>query len=90
MDDFDEIEVCTQYKINETKIDYMPYEILDDNLEVILETHQGWKQTITEAIRIKQLPFPFINYIQYIEKAVDCPITIVSVGPDRKQTIFRH
>ncbi len=90
MDDFDEIEVCTQYEINETKIDNMPYEILDDNLEVILETHQGWKQTITEAISIKQLPITFINYIQYIEKAVDCPITIVSVGPDRKQTIFRH
>ncbi len=90
MDDFDEIMVATHYKINDNMLDYMPFEVLDKNLDVVLEVHKGWKQSITDANDENQLPDTFMEYIEYIEKAVDCQISVISVGPDRKQTIMRR
>jgi len=89
MDDFDSIDVCTHYQINEQKLDYMPYEILDDQLKPVLESHKGWRKDIVDLTEINQLPKELMEYIEYIEKAVDCPISVVSVGPDRVQTIIR-
>ncbi len=90
MDDFNNINICTHYNINGHKLDYMPYEILDDTLKAIFESHKGWKQSIVDATNENQLPQTFMQYIDYIEKAVDCPISVISVGPDRKQTIIRN
>ncbi len=90
MDDFDEITVCTQYKLGEKLLDYMPYEILDDQLEPVLEQHKGWNKDIVGITEISQLPKELMEYVEYIEKAVDCPITVISVGPDRTQTIIRE
>jgi len=89
MDKFDTLKVCTSYLLGDKKLDYMPYEILDDKLEAVFETHQGWNTDITKTSEIEDLPLNFINYIQYIEKAAECPVTVVSVGPDRTQTIIR-
>jgi adenylosuccinate synthase len=89
MDKFDSIQVCTSYKLGENELEYMPYEILDDELKPVLETHQGWNTDITKINKIENLPQNFLNYIKYVEKAVECPVTVVSVGPDRKQTIIR-
>lgn len=89
MDDFDSIDVCTHYQINGEKLDYMPYEILDDQLKPVLESHKGWRKDIVDLTEINQLPKELMEYIEYIEKAVDCPISVVSVGPDRVQTIIR-
>ena len=90
MDDFDEITVCTQYKLGEKLLDYIPYEILDDQLEPVLEQHKGWNKDIVGITEISQLPKELMEYVEYIEKAVDCPITVISVGPDRTQTIIRE
>ena len=89
MDDFDSFDVCTQYDYNGKKLDYMPYEILDDNLKPVLESHKGWNTDITKSDTMADLPSQFTDYIKYIEDAVECPITVVSVGPDRSQTIER-
>lgn len=89
MDEFDEVMVATHYQINNDKLDYMPFEVLDDNLGVVLESHKGWKQSIIDATDEAQLPKTFMDYIDYIEGAVECPISVISVGPDRKQTIVR-
>ena len=89
MDDMKSFEVCTQYEYNGEKLDYMPYEILDDKLGTILESHDGWTADITKAKTMDNLPKEFVDYISYIEKTVECPISVVSVGPDREQTIVR-
>lgn len=89
MDDFDEVMVATHYQINDEILEYMPFEVLDNNLKVVLEAHKGWKQSISDATSENQLPQAFMEYIAYIEKAVDCPISVISLGPDRTQTIIR-
>ncbi len=89
MDDFNSFDVCTHYNYNDETLEYMPYEILDDKLGSILETKKGWNTDITKAQSMDDLPAEFIDYIKYIEKTVECPISVVSVGPDRAQTIIR-
>ncbi|MCK5846386.1 MAG: adenylosuccinate synthase [Bacteroidales bacterium] len=89
MDDFDSFDVCTQYEYNGKKLDYMPYEILDEKLGPIVESKKGWNTDITKASSMDDLPAELIDYIKYIEETVECPISVVSVGPDRSQTIIR-
>ncbi len=89
MDEFNSLKVCTSYKLGDKKLDYMPYEILDKNLKPVLESHKGWNADITKVDILEKLPSNFLDYILYIENAVECPISVVSVGPDRTQTIIR-
>ena len=90
MDEFDTITVCTHYDFKGKRLDYLPYEVLDEQLKPVLEDHQGWNADITKAEKLEQLPNQFLQYVESIEKAVDCPISVVSVGPDRTQTIIRN
>ena len=89
MDDFDSFDVCTNYDYKGEKLNYLPFEILDEGLKTSLETHKGWKTDITKAQTMEDLPVQFTDYIKYIEETVECPISVVSVGPDRTQTIVR-
>lgn len=89
MDQFETISVCHQYNYRNQKIDYFPYEINDQELQAIYTHFQGWKKNIAGASSLKELPKPFLEYISYIEHQVEVPVSIVSVGPDRTQTIFR-
>jgi len=86
---FDTIKVCTQYKYKGQMIDYLPYDVNDAEIEPIYETLPGWKQDLTQLSSEEELPDELNNYINYLEKALETPITVVSVGPDRKQTIVR-
>ena len=65
----------------------MPYEIITHQAEPILEEIDGWKQDLTGITSEQQIPEALKNYISYLEKALEVPITILSVGPDRKQTL---
>ncbi|OJZ07940.1 adenylosuccinate synthase [Sphingobacterium sp. 40-24] len=87
LDTFDKIYACTHYKYNGEVIDYMPYEIITHQAEPILEEIDGWKQDLTGITSEQQIPEALKNYISYLEKALEVPITILSVGPDRKQTL---
>ncbi|MDF2514997.1 MAG: adenylosuccinate synthase, partial [Sphingobacterium sp.] len=87
LDTFDKIYACTHYKYNGEVIDYMPYEIITHQAEPILEEIQGWKQDLTGISSEAEIPEALSNYISYLEKALEVPITILSVGPDRKQTL---
>lgn len=87
LDTFDKIYACTHYKYNGEVIDYMPYEIITHQAEPILEEIQGWKQDLTGITSEGEIPEALKNYISYLEKALEVPITILSVGPDRKQTL---
>lgn len=87
LDTFDKIYACTHYKYNGEVIDYMPYEIITHQAEPILEEIAGWKQDLTGITSEGEIPEALKNYISYLEKALEVPITILSVGPDRKQTL---
>lgn len=86
---FDTIKVCTHYKYKGEVIDYMPYSIAEHAVEPIFEELPGWKTDLTGMTKESELPQELINYIEYLEKALETPITIVSVGPNRSQTMTR-
>ncbi|HLS96176.1 adenylosuccinate synthetase [Sphingobacterium allocomposti] len=87
LDTFEKIYVCTHYKYNGEVIDYMPYEIITNTAEPVLEEVQGWNQDITGIRSKDEIPAALASYIAYLEKALEVPIKYLSVGPDRVQTI---
>ena len=84
----DKIKVCTKYNYNGEVVDYMPFSIMDENIEPIYEEIDGWEEDITQAKSYNNLPLNFKNYVAFLEDKLNLKIKIVSVGPDRKQTIF--
>jgi adenylosuccinate synthase len=87
---FDKLKVCTSYKYKGKEIKHLPYNIEPENVEPIYSEMSGWSQDLTEMSEASSLPKELNDYIDYLEKELEIPITIVSVGPDRKQTIFRN
>lgn len=86
---FDTIKVCTGYRIDGEVFDYFPYDINSVEIEPVYDELPGWKHDLTGMSHWDELPAELISYIEYLEKALEIPITIVSVGPDRSQTIMR-
>lgn len=86
---FPEVKVCTHYEYMGKKIDYLPYNIEEQYLRPVYETLPGWSGDLTGVTDEAGVPQELRAYIAYIEKALGVPITIVSVGPDRTQTILR-
>ena len=82
------IKICTKYKYRGELIDHLPFSLESKNLDPIYEEFDGWDDDITDLNNPKNLPKTFINYINFIEKQVGLKIKIISVGPDRKQTII--
>ena len=87
---FDTIKVCTHYKLNGKLLDYIPYDIAEEGLEPIYKDLPGWNHDLTTLTSIDEIPTQLDAYIEYIEKEVNIPITIVSVGPNRTQTLQRE
>lgn len=90
-DDFDEIKICTAYKDTRTNEIYKNYPtnvFIHKYLEPVYETHKGWKCDITNAKTWRQLPKNAQKYLKRLEELFEIPISIVSVGPGREQTII--
>lgn len=87
LDAFDEIKVCTHYIIDGKKIDYLPFDICDKEIEPVYETFSGWNTDITQLTSFDDAPKELKEYVDYLEKQLNVPITTVSIGPDRKQTL---
>ena len=85
----DTIKVCNQYKTEQGLIDHLPYDINDKSLTPEYIEFPGWEEDLTQINAADQFPKNFVDYIDFLEKELNTPIKIVSVGPDRKQTIFR-
>ena len=85
---FKTIKVCTSYEYRGSEIDYLPYDIGDDSLKPIYKDFEGWDEDITGLTDFNSLPKNLKNYISYLEKELEIPIGIISVGPDRLQTII--
>ena len=88
MNDFDTIKVATSYKINGEEVKHFPYELTDD-LEPVYTEFKGWKCDICKVRKYEDFPVEFKEYVEFIERETGCPIKIISVGPDREETIVR-
>lgn len=87
LDGFDTIRVCTAYEKDGVQTTDMPYDT--EGWKAVYEDLPGWKTDLTQMTSAEQFPQQLRDYISYIEKETATPITIVSVGPDRAQTIMR-
>ena len=83
------IKACIGYTNNDgKKIDYLPFEN-SDNLKPIYKEIEGWKEDLTNLNNLDNAPQALHNYINWLEKTLETPITIVSVGPNRTQTLHK-
>ncbi len=87
---FDTIKACTHYKLKDGSIStVLPYDLTSTEVEPIYKEFKGWKQEVTKADSLDELPIELKEYIQFIEEYIKVPIKLVSFGPDRDQTIFQ-
>ena len=88
LDGFDTIKACVAYKQNGETIDYFPYSI-DNGIEPVYKEMPGWKTDMTKFTSEEEFPQAFKDYINFLEAELETPIKIISIGPDREQTIIR-
>ena len=88
LDVFDTIKACVAYKVNGEKIDHFPYDINDETEAQFVEL-KGWKTPMNTMKSESEFPQEFVAYLDFLEKELGTPIKIVSLGPDREQTIVR-
>ncbi|HXJ99032.1 MAG TPA: adenylosuccinate synthase [Gelidibacter sp.] len=86
---FKTLKVCTAYNYKGEEIHHLPYNIEPENVTPIYTEFKGWNEDLTDMVDAAQMPKALVDYIEFLEKELEIPITIVSVGPDRKQTIVR-
>ncbi len=89
LDDFATIKACTAYRINGKLTEEMPYDLDAVDIEPVYEELPGWQTTMTAFRSETEFPEEFRNYIKFLETKLEVPIAIVSIGPDRTQTIVR-
>ncbi|MCS6821643.1 MAG: adenylosuccinate synthase [Microscillaceae bacterium] len=86
---FEQIKICTHYKLPNGEItDQIPYDI-HLAIEPVYQTFEGWYTEIKHIRQFEQLPTQLLTFVQFIEQHVGIPITLISVGADRAETIFR-
>lgn len=86
---FETIKICTAYNYRGKTIHHFPYNIDAENVTPIYTEIPGWKEDLTKLTDVNNLPKELNDYILFLEKELELPIKIVSVGPDRTQTIHR-
>lgn len=89
LDDFATIKACTAYRINGKLTEEMPYDLDAVDIEPVYEELPGWQAPMTAFRSETEFPEEFRNYIKFLETKLEVPIAIVSIGPDRTQTIVR-
>ena len=85
----EKLKICTKYRYKNEIIEHLPFTIDDSSLEPIYEEIEGWNEDITQIDNFHDLPDNFKKYVNFLEKNLELEIKIVSVGPNRKQTIIR-
>ena len=86
---FDTLKVCTAYNYRGEEIKHLPYNIEEKNVSPVYTELKGWSADLTGMTEASQLPKEFNDYVDFLEKELNVPISVVSVGPDRTQTITR-
>ncbi|MFN6089521.1 MAG: adenylosuccinate synthase [Cyclobacteriaceae bacterium] len=86
---FPTIKICTKYQLGDGSItETVPYELVNENIQPIYTEVKGWNTSL-EGITENKMPVELVQYIAFLEKALEVPITLISTGPDRKQTVHR-
>lgn len=88
LSDFSEVKICIGYEYNNQKIDYFPSSIESDSIKPIYKSFEGWTSKSNHARLFNDLEDNFKNYISFIESEVGVNIKLVSLGPDREETIY--
>ena len=88
MNDFDTIKVAEAYEIDGRRVTEFPYDIQDD-VKPVYREFKGWKTDLKQVRRYEDFPAEFKTYVEYIERETGVPVAIISVGPDRDETIVR-
>jgi len=88
LDAFDTIKACVAYKVNGKETREFPFNI-EEGVEPVYQELPGWKTDMTGITSEDQLPKAFVDYIHFLEEQLETPVRIISVGPDREQTIIR-
>ena len=86
---FKTLKVCTAYEYKGQQIDHLPYNIEPENVTPVFVEKKGWQADLTGMTKYDELPTELKEYIEFIEKELEVPIKVVSVGPDRTQTIMK-
>jgi len=89
LSEFEVVKVCTAYRHKGEEIDYLPFDVLDRDLSPVYEDIAGWSEDLSGLEVADELPASLQAYISYLENKLEIPIVIVSVGPDRSQTLMR-
>jgi adenylosuccinate synthase len=90
LDGFETIKACVAYRIDGEETDQFPFDIKEDEIEPIYHEFDGWKIDMTSMKSENEFPEEFNAYLDFLEDYLGVPIKIVSVGPDRAQTIVRY
>ncbi|SDL30088.1 adenylosuccinate synthase [Catalinimonas alkaloidigena] len=91
LNSFETINVCTRYRLADgTETDQLPYDLCTEPVTPLYETLPGWQQSLQDCHQFDDLPEALLQYVAFIESYLNLPITLVSVGPDRAQTILRE
>ncbi len=88
LDSFDTVKVCTSYIVDGKPLNQWPFDTYA-KIEPVYTEFKGWKSDLTKCRNEKELPKNFKDYIKFIENFIGVPIKIISVGPDREETIIR-
>ena len=86
---FKKLKICTSYHYKGKEISHLPYNIEAENVVPVYKQFEGWSEDLTKMENTSSLPKSLLNYIGFLETELQIPIKIISVGPDRTQTIFR-
>ena len=86
----DSLEVCTSYRYRGEEVDHLPYRLDAQLLEPVYQSLQGWSEDLTGVRKTTDLPDTLTSYVRFIEDFTGVPVVLVSVGPDREQTLWRR
>ena len=87
---FPVIKICTQYQLKDGTItEFLPYEMVNEKIVPVYVEMSGWGMPLV-GINEKNIPTELLDYISFLEKQLGVPITMISTGPDRTQTIYRN
>jgi len=86
---FPAISICTKYKSGDEILRSFPFNLCDEKLQPVYREMKGWNVNLDNCTKVSDLPDALAGYIRFIEDEVGLPVDIVSIGPDRLQTLQR-
>lgn len=90
MDNFETVKLCEKYSLDGTQIDYIPYSMSSANLSPVYTEYDGWLTNVSKIREFEDLPKNMKTYIKAIEDKTGIRVSLISVSPDREDTIFRN